>query len=55
MVPIHKDLYNQTIAQPLYFINSYNFQWVQNVQKMMKLTKPPREDGITDARILTLE
>ena len=55
MVPIHKDLYKETIAQPLYFINSHTFQWVKNVQRMMMLTKPPRDDGITGARVLTIE
>ena len=58
MVPLHKDLYDsnrQCIPQPLYFINSYTFQWVQNVQKMMLLTKPPKESGFTDCRVLTLK
>ena len=55
MVPLHRDLYQQGVAQPLYFINSYHFQWVKNVQRMMMLTKPLRGDGITGARVLTLK
>jgi len=54
MVPIHRDLYNVGIQQPLLFINSYDFQWVENVQRMMKLSKPPDENGMSSCRVLTL-
>ena len=54
MVPIHKDLYETGIQQPLLFINSHDFQWVENVQRMMKLAKPPNENGISNCSVLTL-
>ena len=54
MVPIHRDLYEVGIQQPLLFINSYNFQWVENVQRMMKLSKSPDENGMSSCRMLTL-
>ena len=54
MVPIHRDLYNVGIQQPLLFINSYDFQWVENVQRMMKLSKLPDENGMSSCRVLTL-
>ena len=55
MFPLHKDFYKQEISQPLYFINSHNFQWVVNVKQMMSLTKKPDADGITPCRVLTIE
>jgi len=54
MVPVDRDLYDVGIQQPLLFINSYDFQWVENVQLMMKLTKPPDENGKSSCRVLTL-
>ena len=54
MVPIHRDLYDAGIRQPLLFINSHDFQWVENVQRMMKLSKPPDENGISSCQVLTL-
>jgi len=54
MVPVDRDLYNGGIQQPLLFINSYDFQWVENVQRMMKLSKPPDENGMSTCRVLTL-
>ena len=56
MVPLHRDFYEETkIAQPLYFVNTHSFQWVVNVRRMMSLTKPPSEDGITPSRVLTIK
>lgn len=55
MFPLHRDLYKHGISQPLYFINTHNFQWVVNVQQMMSLTKKPDSDGITPCRVLTIE
>ena len=54
MVPIHRDLYEVGIQQPLLFINSYDFQWAKNVQQMMKLSKLPDENGMSSCRVLTL-
>ena len=45
MVPIHRDLYKVGVSQPLLFVNSGSWQWVKNVQCMMKLAKPPGSDG----------
>ena len=54
MVPIHRDVYGTGIQQPLLFINSHDFQWVENVQQMMKLSKPPDDNGISSCQVLTL-
>ena len=58
MGPIHKDLYKNgsVIEQPLIFINSSNdFQWKENIQKMLRLTKPPDSLGRSMSRIITLK
>ena len=55
MLPIHRDLYETGIQQPLLFINSHDFQWVENVQQMMKLSKPPDDSGISSCQVLTLK
>ena len=54
MVPIHRDVYGTGIQQPLLFINSHDFQWVENVQQMMKLAKPLDDNGISSCQVLTL-
>ena len=56
MLPIHRDILNgYGIQQPLLFINSFDFQWKENVQQMMKLTRAPDEQGISQSSLLTLK
>ena len=46
MVPLPDDFINGlSIKQPLLFINSFEWQWKENVQKMFKLTQ---SSGNTD-------
>ena len=54
MVPIHKEVYDTGIAKPLLFINSYHFQWEQNVRRMLHLVKKPDANGISTCQLLTL-
>ena len=42
MFPVNEDVY---INKPLLFINSYNFQWPENVAKMMKFVTPTNKLG----------
>lgn len=46
MFPVHDELYDTGIDQPLLFINSFSFQWAENIAKMMKLVSAPNESGI---------
>lgn len=55
MIPIHRDLLESGIHQPLLFINSFSFQWPDNVRRMMKLTHPPQYTGASACTILTLK
>ena len=43
------------ISQPLYLVNTCDFQWKENVQQMMSLCKAPDASGKTPCRVLTLE
>ena len=45
MLPIHRDLLETGVQQPLLFINSFDCQWPDNVKRMMKLTRPPEHTG----------
>ena len=46
MFPVDSDIYDHGInQQPLIFINSYSYQWPENVASMMKLVTPPDETG----------
>lgn len=56
MLPIHNELYENgsTVQQPILFINSYDFQWEDNIVKMSKMTTPVDERGMSNARMLTL-
>ena len=56
MIPIHPDLYKNgsVVKQPMIFINSYDFQFKENVQFMTMMTKPPNEQGMSKCRIVTL-
>ena len=45
MLPIHRDLRATGVKQPLLFINSWDFQWKENILQMMELTTPPDENG----------
>ena len=47
MFPLEDDIYTTGIEQPLQFINTYEFQWKENVAKIMKLLKPVNEAGKT--------
>jgi platelet-activating factor acetylhydrolase len=55
MLPIHRDLLEAGVHQPLLFINSSDFQWAENVRKMMQLTHPPQYTGAPACTILTLK
>ena len=55
MLPIHRDLLETGLQQPLLFINSFSFQWPDNVRKMMKLTHLPTHTGASACTILTLK
>jgi platelet-activating factor acetylhydrolase len=55
MVPVHRDLLETGVQQPLLFINSFTFQWPDSVRKMMKLTRPPQHTGASACTILTLQ
>lgn len=46
MFPIHNEVYEAGIDQPLLFINTFTFQWPENVAKMMRLVNAPNESGI---------
>lgn len=37
MLPVSADIYQNSIQQPLLFINSEKFQWSDNILKMKKL------------------
>ncbi len=56
MLPIHKELYENgsLVKQPVVFINSFDFQWKENIDQMNKMTTPVNDRGISTARILTL-
>ena len=45
MFPLAEDIYTHGIHQPLTFINSFDFQWANNIACMMKLVKPVSESG----------
>lgn len=45
MFPLGPEFYSKGIEQPCMFINSYSFQWAENVANMMKLVKPVTETG----------
>ena len=56
MLPVHRDVLNvMGIEQPLLFINSFDFQWKENVKKMLKLIKPPDERGMSQCSLITLK
>ena len=55
MLPIHNDVLEAGVHQPLLFINSSDFQWAENVKNMMKLTYPPQHIGAPSCTILTLK
>ena len=39
MLPVHRDLLETGVQQPLLFINSFSFQWPENVRAMFKLSQ----------------
>ena len=46
MLPILDDELDQPLEQPLLLINcSFGFQWPEAIRKMMKIVKPPNEQG----------
>ena len=58
MLPLYrevKDSIGSSLSQPFYFINSFAFQWKNNVLKMMSLCQSPDASGRTPRRVLTLE
>ena len=56
MVPFQpKDFLNRlSIKQPLLFINSYSWQWKENIQSMLNLLKSCKEGGNESCSIITL-
>ena len=47
MFPVHKDLLDTGIQQPILFINSYvHHKWKANMDKIFKLLKPPNHKGM---------
>ncbi len=52
MLSVHKN--ESTIQQPLIFVNSSDFHWKENIEQMTKMTKPPNEQGLSIARMVTL-
>ena len=55
MFPIHEDALAAGISKPLLFINSHlEFQWQENVQKMLRLSREPDENGISTCQVLTM-
>jgi platelet-activating factor acetylhydrolase len=57
MIPIASEIYssNASISQPLYFINSYAFQWRENMRRMVSMEKPVGGNGQSPCRIMTLK
>ena len=45
MFPVDEAVYESGVSQPLLYINSYNFQWAENVSSMMKLATPHGTTG----------
>ncbi len=45
MFPVGDEVYNTGVNQPLLFINSFTFQWAENITNMMKLVTPSDESG----------
>ena len=55
MFPIHEDALAAGTSKPLLFVNSHlEFQWQENVQKMLRLSKVPDENGISTCQVLTI-
>ena len=56
MVPFPNDfLEGLSVTQPLLFVNSYTWQWKQNIQSMMKLIRTSEEKGNNYCSIITLK
>ena len=56
MVPFPEDfLEGLSVTQPLLFINSYSWQWKENIQSMMKLIRLSEEKGNSSCSIITLK
>ena len=45
MLPVDPALIETELQQPLVFINSWDFQWRDNVLAMMKLETEANQDG----------
>ena len=44
MFPVYKEVYD-LVKAPLVFINSWDFQWPENIKSMQKLVKESDESG----------
>ena len=56
MVPFPEDfLEGLSITQPLLFINSYSWQWKENIQSMTKLIRLSEEKENNSCSIITLK
>jgi platelet-activating factor acetylhydrolase len=58
MLPIHPDLLETGVTQPLLFINSSDFQWAENVRAMFQLSHSSKNDSSlrpTTTSIITLK
>jgi platelet-activating factor acetylhydrolase len=53
MFPVYNEVYD-LVKTPLVFINSWDFQWAQNVECMMKLVKEPDETGFSTCQMFTI-
>ena len=45
MFPVYKEVYD-LVKAPLVFINSWDFQWPENIKSMQKLVKESDESGV---------
>ena len=48
MFPVHADVCRAGIGQPLIFINSFDFQWKENVASMMEVLNESNRQGDAD-------
>ena len=57
MLPIHRDLLETGLQQPLLFINSFSFQWPRNIRAMFKLSQSNKKTShkSTSTTIITLK
>ena len=48
MIPVHDEVYESGLDQPVLFVNSeLGYQWQTNINNIVRLTKPINEKGIS--------